>query len=345
MVSGICCRDGLFIHVPSLPAGGANPIPLFIFLPMDEDRIFEHVLEELKSCKDELRENRVYSVCDKTGGQIDKARIKGRFIQGDKAHPSTNITITISDRVSLTIENSPIYIYGEYIKLSRNMTQTPLKIAKKLKCERSVSDFCAQVKSFFGARSVTFIPAGREDYDVMMLGGRPFLLEVRTPRANLEFCKMSLVLHEELSIINFNLVTKECKKAVFEGACDSEKVYNAFICTKNPIVFSHSYDLSQRTPLRVLHRRANMTRKKTIEILDTADRKVGEWIYYLVTLRASAGTYIKEFVNSDFGRTTPALGTPGNYCDLLDLDVVNVEKRDIGEYVVKKIELETLRPR
>jgi len=38
---------------------------------------------------------------------------------------------------------------------------------------------------------------------------------------------------------------------------------------------------------------------------------------------SSAGTYIKEFVHSDFGRTSPNVGTLLNTeCDILQLDVI-----------------------
>jgi tRNA pseudouridine synthase 10 len=40
---------------------------------------------------------------------------------------------------------------------------------------------------------------------------------------------------------------------------------------------------------------------------------------------ASAGTYIKEFVHGDLGRTTPSIGSYLNTdCDILQLDVTNV---------------------
>ena len=42
---------------------------------------------------------------------------------------------------------------------------------------------------------------------------------------------------------------------------------------------------------------------------------------------SEAGTYIKEFVHGDFGRTVPSVSTiMGNRCDMLQLDVANVTK-------------------
>lgn len=86
--------------------------------------------------------------------------------------------------------------------------------------------------------------------------------------------------------------------------------------------------IRQRTPSRVAHRREMMYREKTIIGFDSkllSDR------FFILNLRTSGGTYIKEFVNSDFGRTSPSLpellspaGTCMLECQLLQLDVVCV---------------------
>ncbi len=53
-----------------------------------------------------------------------------------------------------------------------------------------------------------------------------------------------------------------------------------------------------------------------------------KWInehYMELHVVASAGTYIKEFVHSDLGRTTPSIGELLNTeADILQLDVANV---------------------
>ena len=64
--------------------------------------------------------------------------------------------------------------------------------------------------------------------------------------------------------------------------------------------------LAQRTPVRVLHRRTSMLREKVIHRIHIhqINRKFG-----LCFLLTSAGTYVKEFIHSDLGRTTPNLRT------------------------------------
>lgn len=306
---------------------------------MDDEQVFCAVNDEVARHPWEMHENRVYSVSDASGGRVDKAALKRRFVQGDWGAPHSEVMVTVGDGVQVTVQNSPMYIYGEYVKMSRNMTQTPLRIEGRLKCDRSVSDFKEQIKELLLADDVTFIPAGREDFDVRMVGGRPFLLVVRNPRRNLGFGSVELRLHEGLGIRGLCVVTRGCKDAIFRGEAQSTKAYSVLLCCRKELVLQESYAVQQRTPLRVLHRRANMVREKRVRVVSHEKREADGWMYYLLVLEASAGTYIKEFVNGDLGRTVPSLGSAGNYCDLLELDVLSVETRSIDEFVVRRIEV------
>jgi tRNA pseudouridine synthase 10 len=81
--------------------------------------------------------------------------------------------------------------------------------------------------------------------------------------------------------------------------------------------------IEQKTPIRVLHRRSAATRKKIIYTLN------GEWLdsrHILLDLVTQAGTYVKEFVHGDFGRTHPNVGSLLNCeADLLLLDCVGID--------------------
>ncbi|KAI5188644.1 tRNA pseudouridine synthase 10 [Nematocida sp. AWRm77] len=88
-------------------------------------------------------------------------------------------------------------------------------------------------------------------------------------------------------------------------------------------------DLQQKTPVRVLHRRANIARSRTLYNCRATvsnmhtDEVVGCVI--MLRLEADAGAYIKEFVNGDFGRTEPSLSqTLGVFCDVMELDVTGI---------------------
>lgn len=48
--------------------------------------------------------------------------------------------------------------------------------------------------------------------------------------------------------------------------------------------------------------------------------------FFILDAHTSAGTYVKEFVHSDLGRTQPNLGTLLDCeADILQLDVLNVD--------------------
>lgn len=83
--------------------------------------------------------------------------------------------------------------------------------------------------------------------------------------------------------------------------------------------------LSQRTPIRVLHRRPLLTRTRRIYTLSA--RAVPEHPeLFVVRVRTEAGTYIKEWAHGELRRTTPSLGAAiGAPVDILALDVAEVD--------------------
>lgn len=99
--------------------------------------------------------------------------------------------------------------------------------------------------------------------------------------------------------------------------------------------------VDQQTPIRVLHRRADLHRPKTVSRLQLKPAKAlsgsgkgagkgqggnGNGRFFVCRLIASSGMYIKEFVHGDFGRTKPSLAelVGAGECDILQLDVENV---------------------
>jgi tRNA pseudouridine(54/55) synthase len=76
--------------------------------------------------------------------------------------------------------------------------------------------------------------------------------------------------------------------------------------------------IQQRTPIRVLHRRSNMFRER--QVLSCQAQRVDDH-YFRLHLSTSAGTYVKEFVHGDLGRTVPSISTLlGCTTDILELD-------------------------
>eukprot|EP00977_Amphora_coffeiformis_P019532 scaffold7349_cov173-Amphora_coffeaeformis.AAC.13 len=81
--------------------------------------------------------------------------------------------------------------------------------------------------------------------------------------------------------------------------------------------------LEQRTPIRVLHRRSNLIRNR--QVLSCEVKRIDEH-YFRLFISTEAGTYVKEFVHGDLGRTKPSIGSILNCkADILELDCCGIE--------------------
>lgn len=125
-----------------------------------------------------------------------------------------------------------------------------------------------------------------------------------------------------------------------EGEDEKRKTYEALCLVPRP-EFSDSLreklvgleelgtvELTQKTPLRVLHRRANCDRKRSVyqmcaTVFDDDLQKNGAYFMFKLKLCTQAGTYVKEFVHGDFGRTKPNLRL------LLGCDSVDIVGLDV----------------
>ena len=122
-------------------------------------------------------------------------------------------------------------------------------------------------------------------------------------------------------------------RPLYVGYRTKRKLYSAIIWTSKEIAPEQLLFLSelkniqieQKTPIRVLHRRTLATRVRTICSLQA---KFIDTHHFQLLLSTQAGTYVKEFVHGDFGRTQP------NLCQLMKQDV------DILLLDVEEVELE-----
>jgi tRNA pseudouridine synthase 10 len=80
--------------------------------------------------------------------------------------------------------------------------------------------------------------------------------------------------------------------------------------------------ISQQTPNRVAHRRADLERVRTVRRLEVESVN-GREVVFIV--EADSGTYIKELMHGDDGRTQPNVaGIVGVPCEVLELDVIAI---------------------
>ena len=76
--------------------------------------------------------------------------------------------------------------------------------------------------------------------------------------------------------------------------------------------------IEQSTPLRVLHRRSSDVR---IRYILTLSARCIDKHWFQIRMSTSAGTYVKEFVHGDCGRTYPSVRSLlGGRVDITELD-------------------------
>ena len=186
-----------------------------------------------------------------------------------------------------------------------------------------------------GATSDSFHGMGREDLDVRCLGeGRPFVAELKSPlRRTLDLEKLTKNINKaaenQIEIHGLRFSNRAEVSRIKETK--AEKSYTICFTSNHELtddeVATRIQSLSgqvleQQTPQRVAHRRADKVRKRkvvSIENIQTTDDGVQ------FDVRCESGTYVKELVHSDEGRTTPSVAALLEAdCEVIWLDVKNI---------------------
>uniref|UniRef100_A0A8C7HGT5 tRNA pseudouridine synthase Pus10 n=1 Tax=Oncorhynchus kisutch TaxID=8019 RepID=A0A8C7HGT5_ONCKI len=222
-----------------------------------------------------------------------------------------------------------VFVAGRYNKFSRTLPQTPWVIDGERRMESSVEELiAASLFSSFRAEGFNFSSSGREEVDVRTLGnGRPFALELLNPhRARFNKAEVRQLQEtinqssDKIRVRDLQIVSRDAMGHMKEGEEDKTKSYTALIWTQKAI---NKDDITFLEETKVSHRRPLAVRERVIHTMSTCFLDTH---HFHLKLRTQAGTYIKEFVHGDFGRTKP------NLCDLLktetdilELDVDSVD--------------------
>ena len=182
--------------------------------------------------------------------------------------------------------------------------------------------------------------SGREDVDVRCLGkGRPFVLEIpnslRTTLSSSEANRMEKEIDKslKLSVRNVQMVKREELVHIKSGEEQKKKYYRALCVLQQPATAEileklnkpAAFEIKQKTPIRVLHRRPLHTRPRMIYELKAMVHKDNPTIL-VIDIVSQAGTYIKELVHGEFGRTTPSVSSIiGQPVDIMALDVMAID--------------------
>ncbi len=247
----------------------------------------------------------------------------------------------------VTTDIAPIFIAGRYNKFSREIPQTkwpcrechgkgcPHCFGKGKMYETSVQEIIGDIAlEMTGGQEHFFHGMGREDIDGRMLGdGRPFVLEISQPKVrNIDLDELeSRSSTGELAAFNsLHFVQREAVER-YKGAA-TNKTYRVRVkadgkVNKEAVVDTalsfKDADIDQRTPRRVEHRRADLVRHRRIHWV-TADNFEGD--EFDLEMETDSGTYVKEFVSGDNGRTQPNFSERlGVQCVVTALDVLAID--------------------
>ncbi|MCK5258583.1 MAG: tRNA pseudouridine(54/55) synthase Pus10 [Thermoplasmatales archaeon] len=254
---------------------------------------------------------------------------------------------TSFDVVNLQIKS--LFIYGRYNKYRRDIPQTRwfCRICRGKGCrkcdytgkmyETSVEELVAKkTLDETGSSDESFHGCGREDIDALMLGnGRPFVLEIKDPKVrNLDLSQLErkINIHGKDKIKVTNLRFSDRDEIARIKAADFRKTYHVVLIgekiinkekLKKAAQALQDKTISQFTPSRVARRRANMVRERKIHNcnIESIDGTMAT-----LTIEAESGTYIKELISGDDGRTRPSISEMiGVPCKVAELDVIEIK--------------------
>lgn len=252
----------------------------------------------------------------------------------DFADPDLQIILRQNNFVYLKARN--VYVFCRYKKNSRELPQSPWSIkAGTNPFKTSIAEIIIPFfrEAFFGEEAL-FHAAGREDFNVRMLGnGRPFVMEVLNPKKrNFELDKLESMVNSSTDLIDIEIVDFTDKARVVEvKQKKSDKLYSALVEFSAPVDTDKLYllekvkdlELVQENPTRVAKTRANLKRIRHIRKIEIV--KVVTETLVKMNILAEHGTYIKEFISSDNGKTKPSVRSiMENSALCKELDVMHI---------------------
>ena len=296
----------------------------------------------------ELGTENAESIKAELNREIGKKAI--RQLQGRRVEfKNPQVVACIDTRFAdVELDIAPIFIYGRYNKLSREIPQTiwPCRMCRGKGCPRCNNTgkmYQTSVQEEIGDIAVKmadgdehfFHGMGREDIDALMLGdGRPFVLEISHPRIrDIDLDELEQKANES-DLARFNslrfverAMVQEVKLATPSKTYKVKVRADAKVNKERVVEVALSFkdkSIDQRTPARVEHRRADLIRKRKIHWIEA---EVLDENCFNLTLKTESGTYVKEFVSGDNERSIPSFSEVlGTQCVVETLDVISIDE-------------------
>jgi len=279
-----------------------------------------------------------------------------RLPQCDPVPMHSDITFVVTyPGTKVEVAPSPVYVYGRYLKYSRDLPQARWLCGRCMGrgCEScggtgrcypsSVEEVIAgPLLACLRADATRMHATGRQDVDVRMLGnGRPFVLELlNAHRRSTDFQAIEEQVNagNAVEVRGLRIVDKAVTRQV--DTAHAEKSYHAVVRCERALADADlaalaalaPVNMQQQTPRRVSRRRADMIRDRCIlRICAYFQSGTPDQHYFELDIHAQSGSYIKEFVSGDSGRTRPSiseiLASPC-VCEALDVTGVSFDPFD-----------------
>lgn len=243
----------------------------------------------------------------------------------DLENPDVEIVLNL-EKKEVEIRISSLYVYGKYKKLVRGIPQTKWDMYPI-----TVEDIIAKpfMKATRGSGH-SLHASGREDIDARCLDWRPFVLEIKEPKIrflDLRPLEKTVNKSRKVRVSGLRCSSKnEVKKIKAEKR---DKTYRLVAVFNKPVgnlsrLKKLKGIINQQTPARVMHRRADLLRKRKVKSIRW--KKISQKTIEF-TIRTESGLYVKELITGDEGRTKPsAAEILDNPVRVKNLDVVKIWK-------------------
>jgi len=258
----------------------------------------------------EEKNNEVEKPFKKSLGKILEEKLSKKV---EFKYPDILILIDLKTK-KIDYQIKPLYLFGRYQKLVAGIPQTKWKRKKfKTSVEEEIGKTLLKITL---GKNHSFHGCGREDIDVTTIGeGRPFVMEIINPKIrtfNVEKAEEEINKNSKLvKVKNLSFTNKEKIKEIKLAAPD--KIYEVEVELEketakkeleNASLLLSNIVINQETPTRVLKRRYDLLRKKKVYYFKLKKFHPKNPIFEIKT---ESGTYIKELVSGDKGRTKPSL--------------------------------------
>lgn len=292
-------------------------------------KIPEDILDKEEKLWEETGIEYVESIKTEINRELGK---KLGFIFKKPTNFKTPDVVAVADFVNKKIDPqiNSLYILGYYQKLSRGIPQCKWGTPGKYKT--SVQEIIAKpIMKVTKGKGNSMHGSGREDVNARCLGWRPFVIEIAEPKKRfINLKKMQREINKTKKVRVNKLKFSDKNTVVRIKSEKGDKTYRLIVDFDKPVkkeelkkLKSLIGTISQQTPVRVVHRRADLIRRRIVK--EIKYKRINSKKIEL-TVKTSAGLYVKELVNGDDGRTKPSLAEILNVkATPKKLDVIKIE--------------------